>query len=428
MDPVKLIKVKEEIAKLPQSSLLTRFYTERVPKIDLTQVYPASGFYAAVAPDCSYRLLSDTLKSAKSELLLYIYNLSAETLLNLLRDSKNRGVQTRIMYEAKDSREEDRQKLEDLGVEVKYAPSTKGRKVFSVCHQSFAVIDQARVLIGSANWTENAFPRIESSGKFLKGNREWLLRVDDSRLADWFKGLFETDWEIPEMESPESLIDASFDLSGPLMVPGLPDNAPELIFDTEKFDLDNPAQVRPIISPDNYFELIKDLILNAAESIFIQQQYILAGGPKTNGLLEALESRKHDVEIRIIASPVFRKKLKKDNWELSCESLDAFGLKENLRAHNLKYFTHCHNKGLVVDRKSVIVSSTNWSENSIARSREAGILVQSEDVAEYFAKVFDFDWEIGWYPAEVSENLMNLISDALFTPDGFEVIHPADLA
>jgi len=428
MDPVKLLQVEEDIAELPQSSALARFIPKMVPSIELTQIYPVRIFYAAVSPDCSYRLLSDTLKSAKSELLLYLYNLSAETLLNLLRDCKGRDVRMKVMFDAIGNREEERQKLEAMGVEIRESPSTKDRKVFSGCHQNFVVIDQARVLIGSANWTENAFPKIEIPGIFLKGNREWLLRVDDSGLARWFKGLFETDWEIPEMESPEGMVRGPFSPTGPLMVPGLPDNAPEQIFDQEKFDLTNPAQVRPIISPDNYFDLAKSLILNAAESIYIQQQYIMAGGPKTRSLLEALESRKHELDIRIIASPVFGKKLKKDTWDLTCDSLDSFGLKENLRAHNLKYYTHCHNKGIIVDRKSVIVSSTSWSENSIAYSREVGVLVHSTDIAGYFARVFDFDWEISWDPAAVPENLMNLISDALFTPDGFDVIHPADLA
>src|SRR5262245_44653212 len=115
MDPAKLIKVEKEIAELPQSSALTRFYPERVPQIDLTQVYPVRAFYAAVAPDCSFRLLSDTIKSAKRELLLYIYNLSAETLLNLLRDCKTRDVQIRVMFDAIGSKDEERQKLEDLG-------------------------------------------------------------------------------------------------------------------------------------------------------------------------------------------------------------------------------------------------------------------------------------------------------------------------
>jgi len=332
------------------------------------------------------------------------------------------------MFDAIGCREEERQKLKDLGVEIREAPSMMGRKVFSVCHQNFVVIDQARVLLGSANWTENAFPKIEIPGKFLKGNREWLLRVDDSSLARWFTGLFEMDWEIPEKESPEGLDEEPNDLNSPIMVPGLPDNAPEQIFDQQDFDLTNPAHVIPIISPDNYFDLTRELILNAAESIYIQQQYILAGGPKTKSLLEALESRKHAVDIRIIAGPVFGKKLKKDNWDLTCDSLDAFGLKENFRAQNLKYYTHCHNKGIIVDRKSVIVSSTSWSENSIAYSREVGVLVHSTDIAGYFARVFDFDWEISWHPADVPENLMNLVSDALFTPDGFDVIHPADLA
>jgi phosphatidylserine/phosphatidylglycerophosphate/cardiolipin synthase-like enzyme len=108
--------------------------------------------------------------------------------------------------------------------------------------------------------------------------------------------------------------------------------------------------------------------------------------------------------------------------------LKAYGLKGRLKALNLDYYTHCHNKGLVIDRESVIVSSTNWSENSIARAREAGVLIESPEVAQYFAEVFEFDWSIGWTPAEVPNNLVAMMSNAMFMPDAFEEIHPADLA
>ena len=67
----------------------------------------------------------------------------------------------------------------------------------------------------------------------------------------------------------------------------------------------------------------------------------------------------------MIVSPAFRKMGAKDNWELSADSLDAYNLKDCLRAMNLKYFTHLHNKGVLIDRRIAVVSSTNWSENSI---------------------------------------------------------------
>jgi phosphatidylserine/phosphatidylglycerophosphate/cardiolipin synthase-like enzyme len=83
---------------------------------------------------------------------------------------------------------------------------------------------------------------------------------------------------------------------------------------------------------------------------------------------------------------------------------------------------------VIVDRRSVVVSSTNWSDNSIERAREAGVVVESPEVAGYFASVFDFDWGTAWDATDVPANLAVLFKEAMFEPEGFEEIHPADLA
>ena len=51
-----------------------------------------------------------------------------------------------------------------------------------------------------------------------------------------------------------------------------------------------------------------------------------------------------------------------------------------------------HAKGVIIDRSIVFISSINWSENSPRRNREVGIIIYGEP-AEYFAEVFEYDWE-----------------------------------
>jgi phosphatidylserine/phosphatidylglycerophosphate/cardiolipin synthase-like enzyme len=103
------------------------------------------------------------------------------------------------------------------------------------------------------------------------------------------------------------------------------------------------------------------------------------------------------------------------------------GLLDRLRAINLASFTHLHNKGVLVDRKAVIVSSTNWSENSITRAREAGVLVESPAVAGYYARVVDVDWASGIDPADVPRHLAALGEVLSRVDTATEEIHPADL-
>lgn len=217
------------------------------------------------------------------------------------------------------------------------------------------------------------------------------------------------------------------ELLEPVPVPAMLVKAPDTVFDIDQFDLQPAVAITPVISPDNYYDEVKKLIESAQSSIYIQQQYILAGDG-VNDLLEVVEKRRAaGVEVRIIISPAFRKVGKKDNWEISRDTLDGFGLKDCLRALNLEYFTHCHNKGVIVDRKKVVVSSTNWSSNSIQRGREAGVLIDSGEIAEYYAKVFDLDWtELSWDEADVPDNLLQVAANSMFQPGGFIEVEPGE--
>lgn len=73
--------------------------------------------------------------------------------------------------------------------------------------------------------------------------------------------------------------------------------------------------------------------------------------------------------------------------------------KESLDIQAHYFFVHedsiriLHNKGMVVDNKVTLVSSMNWSENSIRFNREAGILVSNPEVADHYTKIFETDWK-----------------------------------
>ena len=74
-----------------------------------------------------------------------------------------------------------------------------------------------------------------------------------------------------------------------------------------------------------------------------------------------------------------------------------FGLKlgTHVRILNPRRFVHCHNKLIVVDRKKVLLSSQNWSDSAVTRNREAGLLLESPDLARYYADIFQDDWDTG---------------------------------
>jgi hypothetical protein len=60
-----------------------------------------------------------------------------------------------------------------------------------------------------------------------------------------------------------------------------------------------------------------------------------------------------------------------------------------------RWFSAQHNKGIIVDGRMVLISSINYSDGSISENREAGVIIENEDVAQWYLDVYDFDWSIG---------------------------------
>jgi hypothetical protein len=62
-----------------------------------------------------------------------------------------------------------------------------------------------------------------------------------------------------------------------------------------------------------------------------------------------------------------------------------------------RWFSANHNKGIIVDGRIVLISSINYSDNSIENNREAGVIIENEDVARWYQDIFDFDWGIAGF-------------------------------
>ena len=396
------IRARDEASALTVSSAKSADLS-RQPKIDI-QRFQVADFEAAVSPDCSYRLIAKALKSAKKEILVYLYNIGADHLRLLLSDAVARRVAVRVMIDRNDpndGKSEEWEKLQALGVTLREAPSKGTRRVFTVCHQKFVVVDSQTVVVASANWAATSIPLIVKKGQYKIGNREWFLRINHAPTAHWFAELFQKDWDIPARSNvglrrateTETLIPSDTVLSA-LFV------QPPLLFDT--FASKISATVVPIISPVNYLKEISALLASATKSIDIQQQYIKAGNG-VNELLKIVHARANaNVRVRIVASPKF------DSWQDTKDTLRAAGLLSKLKALNLKFFVHCHNKGVLVDDRYAVISSTNWSENSILKAREAGVLVDSVEIANYFGGVFQQDWVTGLTPTQASLAIVEL--------------------
>jgi phosphatidylserine/phosphatidylglycerophosphate/cardiolipin synthase-like enzyme len=152
--------------------------------------------------------------------------------------------------------------------------------------------------------------------------------------------------------------------------------------------------VTPLLTPDKlpdggqkgqYLTNVIELISSAQKSICIELQYIEASkgdGSPYDQLLQAIADQiaaKKDVKLIVSANYAEKwgEKMKDEGVDLTA---------------NIRTFPNVHNKGFVIDGEKVIVSSQNFSPAGISDNRDAGVILDSKEIAQYFAPIFDQDW------------------------------------
>jgi phosphatidylserine/phosphatidylglycerophosphate/cardiolipin synthase-like enzyme len=97
-----------------------------------------------------------------------------------------------------------------------------------------------------------------------------------------------------------------------------------------------------------------------------------------------------------------------DSTNIKCNEtknyLEENGIKVKFIYTNWSVFTNVHNKGVIVDNKTVLISSINWNYNSFMNNREAGLIIENESIAKYYSEVFFYDWNLK-EPVEETEEL-----------------------
>jgi len=155
---------------------------------------------------------------------------------------------------------------------------------------------------------------------------------------------------------------------------------------TFTFTGEKPLQVQPVLTPDNYADVVRQLIESARKKIYFQNQYITVSPAATKGfdaLLDALTAKiKAGLDVKIIlrSMPEARKMLE----ALQYRGFDASAIR--LQAS-------CHNKGIVVDSKVVALGSHNWSSEGTTLNRDATLVIHHPEVAAYYEEIFLHDWE-----------------------------------
>jgi phosphatidylserine/phosphatidylglycerophosphate/cardiolipin synthase-like enzyme len=394
-----------QLAQEPTLEAARNCTLEPYESITVKPVTVDAEIIAYTSPDSTYAVTKRFMDDAKRSIMIGIYDFTAGYMKDILLNAVARGVEVTLMLDVETTSGE-AEMFEDMirlgvnGVPAPACTSTRSR-YFASCHEKFVVVDGEWVLVQSGNYSKNSIPLNEIDGgdpeHFVTGNRDTGLAVRSKKLAAFFTRILQSDISL-EQNGPENALDA-FDESiiDAMWLEAAPRAKPNRYFPSKTFNLSKPLEILPVLSPDNYMSVIPDMLRKAKRSILIEQQYIRSTQPDISLLLdaigEALENNE-ELDVRIVLGKIFSSKdvAKEDANLKNIKRKYKLSLGKNIRYVDTTRYVHCHNKMIIVDGVSVLVSSQNWSDSAVSKNREAGLLLDHKGIAKYFTEIFENDW------------------------------------
>ena len=364
------------------------------------------------SPDSSYDAIAPELDSARSSIMLAVYQFESLSLADKLVNASRRGVLVRVLLEGfpvggmTDQQRWVARRLSESGVRVLFlAPdhsSGEGAR-YEFMHAKYCVIDGLDTIVASENWKNSGIPPDPTFG-----NRGWGAVVRSSGLAAYMERVFENDSNTAFRDVFQySATDAIF---GPPPVYFTADASIPAGNFTPRFRtavFQGGIRVSPVLSPDT--SSLTDgpllaMITGARETLFIEQmacdlEWNAGGTTMPNAYLSAVvDAARRGVEVKVLLDGTYidPSEPSQDNAAV-LDFLQYTAFKEGLdlqaRIAKIPGTLKLHNKGMVADQNKVLVSTINWGAASVLENREAGLVMEGEGPAEYFQRVFLKDWE-----------------------------------
>ncbi|AXR81148.1 phospholipase D-like domain-containing protein [Natrarchaeobaculum sulfurireducens] len=335
-----------------------------------------------VLPD-SPEMPRETLQAADERILLAGYTISSDAVARDLVDAADRGVDVAVLVESGPvggtpaASEPVLEMLDAGGVDVRAIGGEGAR--YRYHHPKYAVADD-RVLVTSENWNP--------SGVGGESSRGWGVRVVDADLAADLEAVFWADFEGRDTEPGAAFrANATF-------VEG--DDAADDRTRTFPTDHDatavNADAVDLLLAPDNAEAATLELLGGADDEILIKQASIAADATV---LEETVAAARRGVDVRILLDSTW---YHEDENAALQDDLERTAATEGLPLEvelvdETDRFEKIHAKGVVVDREVAIVGSANWNQNAFENNREVLLAVHGTEAGEYYADVFEADWE-----------------------------------
>ena len=355
---------------------------------------------ACASPDAGYTVLSKFLAAAKSDLTVGMYDFTSGQLLEVFIAALRKG-RTRLTMVLDHpilnpvANQTDEQTIAaihkaDGTAATAWALTRPDPRATSwifpyAYHIKVAVRDGSAFWLSSGNWNVSNQPNLAAArspeGSLETADRDWHVIVMDEGLAKLFEAYIAHDYAVAitaqgplNAAAQKSVVAAQKALvkeqKASSARPAVVTSRVPFTLGKPKVFTKVPVTVQPLLTPDKgklttmYVDNVLAMLKSAKKRLYVQMQYINPS-PKpadadfmrlVTALRDALERR---VDVRIICSQY---------QEPHLEAMYQSGLSGVLRIQQ-----RVHNKGIVVDSRTVLVSSQNWSAAGTLRNRDAGV-------------------------------------------------------
>ncbi len=336
-----------------------------------------------VGPDNAWAALQPLLRSVEHTIYVEIFGVNDLDILDELWDIKARNstVDMKILIGLNSLGYPTPNKYvaynlsQDLGVPVKWTSDQ-----WTYTHAKFIMIDNETVIVQSGNWAKTSFPNRTLNEI---GNREWSVAIHNPTVTQYYLDVFTLDWD------HGSFYDIANGTGSPIIGTTTTSGAAIHPFTTIGH-YNEYMEITPIFSNDTSLQGIIDLMDSANETLEIQIPYYTNVGDA--GAIDEIINATIRAAQRGVAVRVISEETGADN-DIVAATFAEYGIpvvwfKET-------WFAAMHNKGIIVDGKIVYISSINFSDTSVEDNREAGVIIENENVTLYYLEVFNYDWDRG---------------------------------
>ncbi|MEM6448998.1 MAG: phosphatidylserine/phosphatidylglycerophosphate/cardiolipin synthase family protein [Cyanobacteria bacterium P01_D01_bin.105] len=261
-----------------------------------------------------------------------------------------------------------------------------GSKGSGLMHHKFVIVDNRWVLTGSANFTYSGIHGDLDEPK-SRGNANALLKIDSSAIASQFTAEFNQMWGDGPNQQPDSKFGLQKHIQ-PAQRTQLPTGTVTVQFSplssTKPWELStNGFIARELSKSQNNIDIA--LFVFSDQNIANQLQNQVAARTKLRVLIDptfVYRSYSEALDMLGVTLADQRCKIEANNqpWQVPIKTVGSPQLSPGDKLHH---------KFAVIDHKTILIGSHNWSQAANNLNDETLLIIQNPTVAAHFSREFE---------------------------------------